>query len=121
MRSWMVRALVVVWGCSGFLGTFSCARPAAPLDLISEDPAHDQRLIAAYYEKEAATLRQKAALVSEQAAAYALLFGPDSEWASGARLLAEFYHSKADERSRLASQHLRSSVAPTNLGRRDGS
>ncbi|GKS56977.1 hypothetical protein YTPLAS18_05040 [Nitrospira sp.] len=107
MKWRMARKLVVVLGYGGVLVALSCTRPATPLDLLSWDPNDDQRKIASYYAKEAATLRQKAALVSEQATAYGLLFGRDSEWATSARLLAEFYLSKADEQERLANQHSR--------------
>ena len=106
MTGRMLRATAVFCGCGSLFVALSCTRPAPPLDLLSWDPEDDQRKIASYYAKEASALRQKAALISEQADTYALLFGLDSEWATSARLLAEFYQRKADEQERLASQHL---------------
>ena len=60
------------------LATLSCTQARAPLDLLSQDFSHDQRQIATYYSLEATVLRQKAADVTAQAAAYERLFGHDS-------------------------------------------
>ena len=49
--------------------------------------------------------RQKADETAERAAAYGQLFGEESEWVSGARLLGEFYRQEARERERLAEQY----------------
>ncbi len=97
--------MIVVF-CVGTLTTLSCTQAQAPLDLLSRDPSHDQRQIATYYSREAAVLRQKAANATTQAAAYERLFGHDSEWVAGARLLAQFYEEEANERDRLATLHL---------------
>jgi hypothetical protein len=76
------------------------------LALDSQDPAHDGRQIAAYYVQEAMALHKKAEDVSEQAAAYERLFGRDSEWATGARLLAQYYEEEAKEKNRITGRYL---------------
>ncbi|BCA56162.1 hypothetical protein W02_33020 [Nitrospira sp. KM1] len=97
-----------VAGLSGMLLTsaVACMRSGAPLDLQSFDPASDQHRIASYYSREASVLRHKSREAVEQAAAYEQVFGPDSEWVSGARLLAQFYEAEAQKRERMAWEHL---------------
>lgn len=85
--------------------TAACVQAPQPLDLRSQDPRHDQRQIAAHYCREAVIFRQKAAEMTGQLVAYERLFGRDSEWAAGARLLAQFYEEAAHERGRQAAQH----------------
>lgn len=88
------------------LVTFGCARASAPLDLSSSDPSQDQWKIASYYSREAVQLRLKADELSERVAVYERLFGRDSEWVAGTKLLVEFYRNAAQERERLADMHL---------------
>lgn len=88
------------------LVALSCARTSAPLDLSSPDPSQDQWKIASYYSREAVLLRLKADELSERVAVYERLFGPDSEWVTGTKLLVEFYRNAAQERERLADMHL---------------
>lgn len=83
-----------------------CAQSRVPLDLTSVDPAVDQSKIAGYHSQEAVFFRLKAYEISQQVAAYEDLFGPDSEWVKGARLLVHFYEDAAAEQDRLASMHL---------------
>ena len=97
---------MIVASCVGTLTTVSCTKAGAPLSLSSQDPLHDQQHIATYYRREATLLRRKSVDVKMQAAAYERLFGRDSEWVSGARLLTQFYEEEANERDRLATQHL---------------
>lgn len=61
--------------------------------------------IARFYSHEAAMLREKAELLKARAVLYAGLFGAESEWVTGTRLLAEFYEDAAKERERLAGIH----------------
>jgi hypothetical protein len=105
MRGHISKHTIVVF-CVGALTFPSCIQTQAPLDLLSQDPAQDQRKIASYYSREAAALRQKSADVTAQAAAYEQMFGHDSEWVQGALSLAQFYEEKAKEKDRLAHQHL---------------
>jgi len=97
-----------------------CARTSTPLDLTSTDPSQDQRKIASYHTQEAAVLRSKAEELSQQVLVYERLFGDESEWVSGTRLLVQFYENAAKEQERLADWHLgitgdgrRQSMRPT--------
>ncbi|HXF93246.1 MAG TPA: hypothetical protein VNK46_10870 [Nitrospiraceae bacterium] len=88
------------------LVTLGCTRASAPLDLSSSDPSHDQWKIASNYAREAALFRSKAEELADRVAVYERLFGPDSEWVTGAKLLIEYYRNAAEERERLADMHL---------------
>jgi len=83
-----------------------CARTSTLLDLTSTDPSQDQRKIASYYSQEAVLLRLKAEELSQRVLVYERLFGGESEWVSGARLLVQFYENAAKEREHLAGWHL---------------
>ncbi|MGQ0695940.1 MAG: hypothetical protein ACT4OL_10245 [Nitrospiraceae bacterium] len=67
--------------------------------------SEQQSQIAQLYSQEAAMLRGKAELLKRRAELYAGLFGAESEWVTGTRLLAEFYEDVAKERERLAGVH----------------
>ncbi|WP_455379404.1 hypothetical protein [Petrachloros mirabilis] len=83
-----------------------CTNVTAPLDLSSADPTFNQRKIAEYHSREAASFRLKAHDLSERIRVYTLLFGPDSDWVRGTRLLKQYYLDSADEQERLAGRHL---------------
>ena len=53
------------------------------------DPSEDQWRIAEYYSREAAAFRQKAEELHARVLIYARLFGAESEWVRGTRLLAQ--------------------------------
>ena len=53
------------------------------------DPSQDQWRIAEYYSREAADFRQKAEELHTRMLIYARLFGAESEWVRGTRLLAQ--------------------------------
>lgn len=93
------------WPVLGVCAAISCAEPQSPRDLSTMDPFQDQRKIAAYYGLEAARLQQKAEELTDRAEAYELLFGPDSDWVRGTRLLAQFYKETSKEQERMANQH----------------
>ncbi len=95
--SLLLAGLIVLAGCSG---------PRAPLALTSLDPSQDHWKIAAQYSQEASGLRQKAGELRERARVYEQLFGSDSEWVRGARLLAQFYEETARDRERQAGIHV---------------
>lgn len=84
----------------------SCARTPVPLDLTSQDPSQDQRKIAGYHSREAILFRLKVGEFSQRVVVYERLFGPESEWVEGARLLVQFYEDAAKEQERLAGWHL---------------
>lgn len=91
--------------CFWMISVASCTRAHEPLALDSHDLSHDGRTIATYHANHAKTLRKKAEDVSEQATAYERLFGPDSEWVVGARLLARYYEEEAREAERSARRY----------------
>jgi hypothetical protein len=97
-------ALVLVLS---FLLTSGCARgPTAILDLVSRDPGQDHWAIAAYYSRQAAESRQQAEALTGSMVAYERLFGPESDWVTGTRLLVQFYEDAAREQDRLVELHL---------------
>ncbi len=65
----------------------------------------DQRRIAEYYRHEAERFRHQADELEARVALYQRLFGPESDWVAGTRLLIEAYRQSADERERLAQEH----------------
>src|SRR5512147_1896580 len=100
-RKWAV-VLVLSLGFSAL----GCVRASAPLDLTSQNPYNDQNKIASYYSQEADNFRLKAQELSQRASVYEGLFGSDSEWVRGTRLLEQFYKYSAQEQDRLAAEHL---------------
>lgn len=86
--------------------TKGCTRPGAELDLTAYDQTQDQRKIAQYYSQEAARLQQKSEEMSARTVVYERLFGPDSDWVAGTRLLAQSYEEAAKEHERIAGTHL---------------
>lgn len=85
-----------------------CSRiSTVPLELTTLDQSQDQEKIAAYYRHEAAVARQQAEELNHRAMVYERLFGPESEWVSGTRLLAQFYEEAAREAEQLAQRHLK--------------
>ena len=91
-------AIFIQSGCSG--------RSSALLDPTSRDPGQDHWAIAAYYSRQAAESRQQAEALTGSIVAYERLFGPESDWVIGTRLLAQFYEDAAREQDRLADLHL---------------
>jgi hypothetical protein len=95
----LLLAIFLLPGCSGI--------STAPLDMTAIDPDQDQKKIAAYYRQEAVAARQQAEELTHRAVVYERLFGPESEWVSGARLLAQYYEETAREAEQLARRHLK--------------
>ena len=94
----LLLAIFLQSGCSG--------RSTALLDPASRDPGQDHWAIAAYYSRQAAESRQQAEALTGSIVAYERLFGPESEWVTGTRLLVQFYEDTAREQDRLADLHL---------------
>jgi hypothetical protein len=94
-----------------FLAIFlqpGCSRiSTAPLDMTALEPGQDHRKIAAYYRQEAVVSRQQAEELTHRAVVYERLFGLESEWVTGTRLLAQFYEEAAREEEQLAKRHLK--------------
>jgi hypothetical protein len=85
-----------------------CSRiSTVPLELTNLDQSQDQEKIAAYYRHEAAVARQQAEELHHRAMVYERLFGPESEWVSGTRLLVQFYEDAGHEAEQLAQRHLK--------------
>ena len=84
-----------------------CARgPTVVLDPVSPDPGQDHWAIASYYSRQAAMSRQQTEELTHRVVVYEGLFGPESEWVTGTRLLVRFYEEAAREQDRLADLHL---------------
>ena len=93
-----------------------CAQPVETIDMTSFDPSQDQLAIVGYYRGQAMDLREKAAAIAESAVRYEQLFGPQSDWVSGARQLSQYYAAAAQELERRAEAH--AEVARTGRQRR---
>ena len=91
----------------GFLLVSGCARgPTVVLNPVSLDPGQDHWTIAAYYSRQAAASRQQAEELTNRMEVYERLFGRESDWVIGTRLLVQFYEDAAREQDRLADLHL---------------
>jgi hypothetical protein len=101
-----MHAAVLVLFLSIFLQPGCSGRSTPLLDPASRDSGQDHWTIAAYYSRQAAVSRQEAEVLNNRVAVYERLFGPESEWVTGTRLLAQFYEEAAHEQDRLADLHL---------------
>ena len=92
----------------GFLLQVGCSSgPSAPLEMTTLNPGDDHEMIAHHYRHEARLARQQAEELASQLVAYEQLFGRESDWVSGTRLLVQFYEELAREQDRFAEQHLK--------------
>jgi hypothetical protein len=82
-----------------------CARPGETNDRTSLDSSQDQMAIAGNYRAEAMVLKEKAAAVAESAVRYERLFGPQSDWVSGAQQLSQYYAVAAQDLERRAEAY----------------
>lgn len=101
LHSHHVRWCVLIVLCVLVAG---CA-PQQPIEMTSFDPSQDQAAIVGYYRNEAMDLREKAAEHAESAIRYERLFGPQSDWVSGARQLSQYYATAAQDLERLVEAH----------------
>jgi hypothetical protein len=101
-----MHAAILVFFLAIFLQSGCSGRPVAALDMTALNPGHDHGKIAAYYRHEAVVSRQQAEELTHRAVVYEWLFGRESEWVTGTRLLAQFYEEAAREEEQLASRHL---------------
>jgi hypothetical protein len=91
----------------GFLLHVGCSSgPSAPLEMTTLNPSDDHQTIAHHYLNEARLSRQQVAELTNQAVVYEQLFGKESDWVSGTRLLLQFYQDVAREQDRLAELHM---------------
>jgi hypothetical protein len=98
----------VGWGvlillCS--LAAAGCTQPVAKIDTTTFGPSQDHMAIAGYYRDQAMVLREKASAVAESAVRYEHLFGPQSDWVSGALQLSEYYAVAAQDLERRAEAY----------------
>ena len=87
------------------LATAGCAQPVETIDRTSLDSSQDQMAIAGNYRAEAMVLKEKAAAVAESAVRYERLFGPQSDWVSGAQQLSQYYAVAAQDLERRAEAY----------------
>jgi hypothetical protein len=87
------------------LVAIGCSQPVQRIDTTSFGPAQDQLAIAGYYRGEAMALKEKAAAIAESAVRYEQLFGPQSDWVSGARQLSQYYAVAAQDLERRAEAY----------------
>ncbi|MCS6291221.1 MAG: hypothetical protein H8K10_19945 [Nitrospira sp.] len=83
-----------------------CTTAATELDLLTYDRSQNQHKIAEFYSREATRLRLMARDLDHRALVYERLFGPDSDWVEGTRLLARSYEDAAQDHERTAERHL---------------
>jgi hypothetical protein len=103
---WSSRARwnVLIALCS--LAAAGCAPSSVEtIEMTSFDPSQDQSAIVGYYREEAMNLREQAARYAESAVRYEHLFGPQSDWVSGAKKLSQYYDESAQELERLVEAH----------------
>lgn len=90
----------------GILLQVGCSSgPPAPLEMTTLDPVDDHQKIVLHYRHEAVSARQQAEELTNQAAVYERLFGRESDWVAGTRLLIQFYEDVAGQQDRLADLH----------------
>jgi hypothetical protein len=97
----------VGWGvlfllCS--LAAGGCA-PQHVEEMNSFNPSENQAAIVGYYRDQVKYLREKAAEHAESAVRYERLFGPESDWVSGAKQLSQYYAAAAQDMERLVEAH----------------
>jgi hypothetical protein len=113
-----IRLIVAVM--TSMLDLQGCSASPKLLDFNSAETTTDRRALSELYRKEATMFRQKADEMAERATAYGPLFGEESDWVAGARLLGEYYRQEADDRQRLADEYGSPSggvlSAPTRTG-----
>ena len=90
----------------GFILVSGCSSGTV-LDLTSQDPDQDHGAIARYYIREAALSRQQVEELNDRTVLYEGLFGRESDWVVGTKLLVKFYQEMALEQDRLADLHLK--------------
>lgn len=88
----------------GFVAA-GCASSVEKIGAIPLDALRDQQVLAGQYRNEAMILREKAAMMAESAGRYERLFGPQSDWVSGAQQLSHYYASAAQDLDRRAEAY----------------
>jgi len=94
---------ILILLCS--LAAVGCAQSVETTDTTSFGPSPDQQAIVGYYRAEAMVLEEKAAAIAESAVRYEQLFGPQSDWVSGAQQLSQYYAVAAQDLERRADAY----------------
>ena len=94
---------ILILLCS--LAAAGCAQPVQTVDTASFGPSQDQQAIVGYYRAEAMVLNEKAAAIAQSAVRYEQLFGPQSDWVSGAQQLSRYYAVAAQDLERRADAY----------------
>lgn len=89
----------------GLIIVSGCVHSHDELALTSYDRSADQGKLAEFYSQEAAKLRQMSEALTYRVTVYERLFGSDSDWVQGTRLLAQSYAEAAREQERQAHIH----------------
>ena len=105
--------LILLW----LLAAAGCAQPVETIDRTSLDSSQDQMAIAGNYRAEAMVLKEKAAAVAESAVRYERLFGPQSDWVSGAQQLSQYYAVAAQDLERRAEAYAEAARTRRQQGR----
>jgi ribonuclease HI len=119
-RQHLTGALMRAAAVMAFVGSLAsgCHRgpilPLASTDIASRDPTQDHVKMASFYVREAMRSRELAEEQANRAVVYERLFGPGSDWVTGARLLNQFYENSAREQERQADWHLEMAGQPSN-------
>ncbi|HZS10645.1 MAG TPA: hypothetical protein VFA38_00250 [Nitrospirales bacterium] len=88
----------------------ACASSQPPDRAMMESPGVQDAGVL-QYQREAQLYRDKSVALIERAALYERIFGPQSDWVIGTRMLAAFYEDEARDRERLAARRKESSHA----------
>jgi len=80
--------------------------PLASTDTALRDPTQDHVKMASFFVREAMRSRELAQEQANRTVVYERIFGHDSDWVSGARLLNLFYENLAREQEQQAHWHL---------------
>ena len=102
-RSTHVGGGALILFCS--LAAVGCVQPVKTIDTASFGPSQDQQTILGYYRAEAIVLKEKAAAIAESTVRYEQLFGPQSDWVTGARQLSQYYAVAAQDLERRAEAY----------------
>ena len=101
--SWLFGFRWLVLGGICFLS--GCAHAGTELELTTLDRTQDQGKVAEFYGQEAARLRYMARDLADRVTVYEHVFGQDSDWVKGARLLAQSYLDAARDHEVKAERH----------------
>ena len=89
----------------GILVKVGCHGTSPLINLHNSAPSPDPQFMVAQYDRQAVFMVKNAQDVNLKAKRYARLFGPDSKWATSAKLLEKYYEKNSLDKERLAILH----------------